>query len=54
MMRLKLVLIAALVFMPAISAELHAEDEFDSLNREDLKALFAEKISQGFFDRKNI
>ena len=54
MMRLKLVLIAALVFfMPAISAELHAEDEFDSLNREDLKALFAEKkLAKGFLTGK--
>ena len=53
-MRLKLVLIAALVFfMPAISAELHDEDEFDSLNREDLKALFAEKkLAKGFLTGK--
>ena len=54
MMRLKLILIAALVFsIPAISTELDAEDEFDSLNREDLKALFAEpKLTKGFLTGK--
>ncbi len=54
MMRLKLILIAALVFsIPAISTALDAKDEFDSLNREDLKALFAEpKLAKGFLTGK--
>ena len=53
-MRVELVLIVALVFsIPAISAELDAEDEFDSLNREDLKAFFDEpKLAKGFLTGK--
>ncbi len=47
MMRINLILIAALVVStPAISTELDAEDEFDSVNCEDLKALFAEPKSK--------
>ena len=54
MMRVELVLIVALVFsIPAISAELDAGDEFDSLNREDLKAFFDEpKLAKGFLTGK--
>ena len=53
-MRLKLILTTVLlVSTPAISNELDAEDEFDSLNREDLKALFAEKkLAKGFLTGK--
>ena len=53
-MRLKLILTTVLlVSTPAISTELDAEDEFDSLNREDLKALFAEKkLAKGFLTGK--
>ena len=52
----KLIVTAALlVSTPAISTELDAEDEFDSLKREDLKALFVEpKLAKGFLTGKNI
>jgi len=53
-MGLKLILTTALfVSTPAISTELDAEDEFDSLKREDLKALFVEpKLAKGFLTGK--
>ena len=53
-MGLKLILTTALVVStPAISTELDAEDEFDSLKRDDLKALFVEpKLAKGFLTGK--
>jgi len=53
-MGLKLILTTALfVSTPAIPTELDAEDEFDSLKREDLKALFVEpKLAKGFLTGK--